>query len=175
LPDILFDYASVIALKLAPGTDIEALDIDQGTVSLDKNSAYQASSGYKEEVQTVQMIQAFMVIISALVIGAFFTIWTIQRTQEIGLVKALGGSSGYLLKDTMGQALIVMFVAVSLGTLVAVWLGLSLEESGKPFMLVRNDVLGSSGLLIVAGLIGSMVSVRLITRIDPIIALGRTR
>jgi len=175
LPDILFDYASVIALKLAPDADIETLDIDQGTVSLNKNGAYEASSGYKEEVQTVQMIQGFMVIISALVIGAFFTIWTIQRTQEIGLVKALGGSNSYLLKDTMGQALIVMILAVSLGTLVAVWLGLSLEESGKPFMLVRDNILSSSALLVFAGLIGSMVSVRLITRIDPIIALGRTR
>jgi putative ABC transport system permease protein len=121
------------------------------------------------------MIQGFMVVISALVIGAFFTIWTIQRTQEIGLVKALGGSSAYLLRDTMAQALILMLLAVGVGTFFAVWLGLSLEESGKPFMLVRDNIAGSSGLLIVAGLIGSMVSVRLIARIDPIIALGRTR
>ncbi|MDG1462898.1 MAG: ABC transporter permease, partial [Gammaproteobacteria bacterium] len=175
LPDILFDYSSVIALRLDPSVDIQEWDIEWGTVSLNKQIAYQASSGYKEEVQTVQMIQAFMVIISALVIGAFFTIWTIQRTQEIGLVKALGGSSSYLLRDTMAQAMIVTLFAVGLGTLSAVWLGFSLESSGSPFMMVRNDILGSSGLLIIAGLVGSMVSVRLITRIDPIIALGRSR
>ena len=175
LPDILFDYSSVIALRLDPSVDIQEWDIEWGTVSLNKQIAHQASSGYKEEVQTVQMIQAFMVIISALVIGAFFTIWTIQRTQEIGLVKALGGSSSYLLRDTMAQAMIVTLFAVGLGTLSAVWLGFSLESSGSPFMMVRNDILGSSGLLIIAGLVGSMVSVRLITRIDPIIALGRSR
>lgn len=175
LPDILFDYASVVALQLTPDADIESVDIEWGTVTMDKQAAYEASLGYKEEVQTVQMIQGFMVVISALVIGAFFTIWTIQRTQEIGLVKALGGSSAYLLRDTMAQALILMLLAVGIGTFFAVWLGLSLEESGKPFMLVRDNIAGSSGLLIVAGLIGSMVSVRLIARIDPIIALGRTR
>ncbi len=175
LPGILFDYSSVIALRLEPSANIEELDIEWGTVSLNKQIAYEASSGYKEEVQTVQMIQAFMVIISALVIGAFFTIWTIQRTQEIGLVKALGGSSGYLLRDTMAQAMIVTLFAVGAGTLGAVWLGFSLEASGRSFMMVRDDILGSSGLLIIAGLVGSMVSVRLITRIDPIIALGRTR
>jgi putative ABC transport system permease protein len=175
LPGILFDYASVIALQLTPDADIESVDIEWGTVTMDKQSAYEASLGYKEEVQTVKMIQGFMVVISALVIGAFFTIWTIQRTQEIGLVKALGGSSAYLLRDTMAQALILMLLAVGVGTFFAVWLGLSLEESGKPFMLVRDNIAGSSGLLIVAGLIGSMVSVRLIARIDPIIALGRTR
>ena len=175
LPGILFDYASVIALQLTPDADIESVDIEWGTATMNKQSAYEASSGYKEEVQTVKMIQGFMVVISALVIGAFFTIWTIQRTQEIGLVKALGGSSAYLLRDTMAQALVLMLLAVGVGTFFAVWLGLSLEESGKPFMLVRDNIAGSSGLLIVAGLIGSMVSVRLIARIDPIIALGRTR
>jgi len=175
LPDILFDYASVIALQLAPGVDIYTLDIEWGTATLDKQSAFAASSGYKEEVQTVQMIQGFMVVISALVIGAFFTIWTIQRTQEIGLVKALGGSSSYLLRDTLAQALILMILAVGLGTLMAVWLGLSLEDTGTTFMLVGTDVTASSMLLLIAGLLGSMVSVRLITRIDPIIALGRTR
>jgi len=175
LPAILFDYASVIALQLEEGRDFTDTDIDYGTTIRTKGQGYEASSGYKEEVQTVQMIQGFMVMISALVIGAFFTIWTIQRTQEIGLVKALGGSSFYLLKDNLGQVLILMVLSVGIGTGGGLWLGGVFEEQGRSFQLVTGDVLGSSLLLIVAGVAGALVSVRLIGRIDPIIALGRTR
>jgi putative ABC transport system permease protein len=39
-----------------------------------------------------------------LVIGAFFTVWTIQRTQEIGLLKALGASTGYLVRDALSPS-----------------------------------------------------------------------
>jgi len=175
LPAILFDYASVIALQLDPAADIENTDIDVGTSTMTKLQGYAASSGYKEEVQTVQMIQGFMVVISALVIGAFFTIWTIQRTQEIGLVKALGGSTAYLLKDNLAQVLILMILATAFGTGGGLWLGSIFESSGSPFMLVMSNVIGSSSLLVVAGVLGALVSVRLIGRIDPIIALGRTR
>jgi len=175
LPAILFDYASVIALQLSPEADIENTDIDMGTSTMTKLEGYTASSGYKEEVQTVKMIQGFMVVISALVIGAFFTIWTIQRTQEIGLVKALGGSTLYLLKDNLAQVLILMVLATGVGTGAGLWLGSIFEAAGNPFMLVLSNVLSSSALLVVAGILGAFVSVRLIGRIDPIIALGRTR
>ena len=47
----------------------------------------------------MQIIQVFLFLISAVVIGAFFSIWTIQRTKEIGLVKALGASNAYLLRN----------------------------------------------------------------------------
>ena len=146
-----------------------------GTLIVDKTAAYEASSGYKEELATVRMIQAFLIIISAVVIGAFFTVWTIQRTKEIGLVKALGGSNWYLLRDALGQVIILMILATLVGTGAALWLGQSFIESGSPFVLDPATVLASSSLLIVAGIIGSALSVRLITRIDPIIALGRER
>ncbi len=164
LPSILFDYASVIALQLEPGTgpgDLQSTDVDLGTITIDKAAAFEASSGYVEEVQTVQMIQAFLIIISAVVMGAFFSVWTIQRTKEIGLVKALGASNAYLLRDSLGQVLLLMITATSIGTLAAIQLGRTLEASSFPFMLV------------VAGLIGSALSLRLILKIDPIIALGR--
>ncbi len=48
LPDILYDYASIIALQLAPDIHpqiLEAADIDQGTLTIDKPAAYEASSG----------------------------------------------------------------------------------------------------------------------------------
>ena len=176
LPSILFDYASVIALQLEPGTrpdELEPTDVELGTVTIDKNTAYTASSGYVEEVQSVQMIQAFLIIISAVVMGAFFSVWTIQRTKEIGLVKALGASNAYLLRDSLGQVLLLMITAAAIGTLAAIQVGRTLEASSFPFMLVPETVAASAVMLVIAGLIGSALSLRLILKIDPIIALGR--
>jgi putative ABC transport system permease protein len=176
LPDILYDYASLTALQLAPAMDpalLETTDIELGMLTIDKPSAYEASSGYKEEISTVRMIQGFLIVISALVIGAFFTVWTIQRTKEIGLVKALGGSNWYLLRDALGQITLLMVVAATLGTAVGYRLGVYFEETGRSFQIEPFTVISSSILLVVAGMLGSALSVRLITRVDPIIALGR--
>ena len=150
-------------------------DIEQGTLTIDKASAYEASSGYKEEIMTVRLIQVFLIVISAIVIGAFFTVWTIQRTREIGLVKALGGSNWYLLRDAMGQVLILMVAATLLGTLVSLWAGQRFAEAGSSFVLDLGTIFASGCLLIVAGVFGSALSVGLITKVDPIIALGRER
>ena len=164
--------------KLDSTVDLQTLedaDIDIGTLTIDKQTAYEASSGYREELATVRMIQGFLIVISAVVIGAFFTVWTIQRTREIGLIKALGGSNLYLLKDALGQVLLLMLAATLVGTSAALWLGQRFIESGNPFVLDPPTVLGSSLFLIVAGLVGSAISIRLITRVDPIIALGTER
>lgn len=178
LPDVLYDYASIIALQLAPDVNpqvLEAADIEQGTLTVDKQSAYEASSGYREEILTVRLIQGFLIVISAVVIGAFFTIWTIQRTREIGLVKALGASNIYLLRDALGQVLILMVGGTLVGTLVSLWVGQRFAEAGSSFLLDLPTIFISSCLLVLAGLIGSGLSIGLITRVDPIIALGRER
>jgi len=178
LPDILFDYATLIALQVAPDANpqvLEDIDIDMGTLTVDKLRAYEASTGYREEVMTVQMIQAFLIVISAVVIGAFFTVWTIQRTQEIGLVKALGASSWYLMRDALAQVLILMVSGALIGVASALWVGQIFLEAGFPYELRMETVVNSTGWLVVAGLIGSALSVRLITRVDPMIALGRQK
>ena len=129
--------------------------------------------GYIEEVRTVQIIQLFLVVISAVVIGAFFSIWTIQRTREIGLVKALGASNAYLLRDALGQALLVMSVAIAVGLGTGLWAGQAFMESGRPFMFEVSGIVQSMVLLLIAGLIGGTLSVKRITAVDPIIALGQ--
>jgi putative ABC transport system permease protein len=175
LPAILFDFATVIALQLEPSADVRAVDAALGTLTLAKEDAYAASMGYTEEMFSVRMIQGVLILISAVVIGAFFAVWTIQRTQEVGLVKALGASDWYLLKDALAQALILMLGATVVGVAVGVSLGTVFERSGSPFMLQAGTVALSAGLLLLAGLIGGALSIRMITRIDPIIALGRVR
>ena len=37
-------------------------------------------------------MRGFLFVISALVVGAFFTVWTIQRSGDIAVLKALGAS-----------------------------------------------------------------------------------
>jgi putative ABC transport system permease protein len=175
LPDILFDYATLAALQMESGVEQSFLDeasIDLGMLTVDRQNAYIASTGYREEIMTVQMIQGFLIIISAVVIGAFFTVWTIQRTQEIGLVKALGASNFYLMRDALGQVIILMLSGATVGVAIALRLGQVFVESGFPFAMEINAAISSAILLVVAGLAGSALSVRLITRVDPIIALG---
>jgi putative ABC transport system permease protein len=130
------------------------------------------------EVNTVAAIQAFMIFTATILVGAFFTIWTIQRTQEIGLVKALGASNAYLLRDSLGQALIVMCSATAVGVATGMGVGLLFRmfvSAEFPFLLKPAPVIGAAALLLAAGLIGGAISIRLITRVDPIIALGRDR
>ena len=112
--------------------------------------------------------------ISAVVIGAFFSVWTIQRTKEIGLVKALGASNRYLLRDALGQALLVMGCGVAVGLSIGLLLGQAiLAFTALPYMLQADQIGSAMLLLIIAGLLGGALSIRRITSVDPIIALGQ--
>jgi putative ABC transport system permease protein len=178
-PDVVYDYVSVIALQLDSGLDaaaIKAIDDELGTRTLRKvDDAYKASTGYIEEVRSVSMIQYSLILIAAVVIGAFFAIWTIQRTQEIGLVKALGASNGYLLRDSLGQAFLLLGVGTLVGLGAGLWIGQFFMKTGRPFMYVPETVAGAIVSLVVAGLVGGALSIRRITAVDPMIALGRDR
>ena len=173
LPDILFDFASVIALQMDDSVAINDVDIELGTSTLTREGSYFASVGYMEEIRTVQIIQIFLVLISAVVVGAFFIVWTIQRTQELGLVKALGASTWYLMKDSMAQAFILLVIGTLIGLGVGSWLGNQVQTSTLAFLLSAQDAVIMACLVIVSGLVGAALTVRIISSIDPIIALGR--
>jgi putative ABC transport system permease protein len=173
LPDIVFDFVSIILLQLEDGVDIAALDSQNETLTVDRNGYFAASTGYKSEVQSVQMIQSLLFVISAVVIGAFFSIWTIQRTKEIGLIKALGASNAYVLKDALGQAILIIVVGTLVGLLCMFWFYQSVKDTELPFMLESATIMTSIIMLLIAGIVGATMSIRRITKVDPIIALGR--
>lgn len=149
--------------KLALGSDLELLT---------KDEAFDGSPGYAAETSTMDLIRFFLFLISALVVGAFFTVWTVQRTREIGLMKALGASDGYVVRDALGQLAIVIIAATLVGSLLGYGLGL-LVPGGVPFSLQPISVLAGSALLVAVGMIGSVLTIRRISRVDPLIALGR--
>ena len=116
----------------------------------------------------------FLYAICALVVGAFFTVWTIQRQHELAILRAVGASGTYLVRDSLAQAAILLIGFTALGVAAGVGLGMAMPQ-GMPFALEVTPILTSSLITITLGLIGAAVAVFRIIRIDPITALGGQR
>ncbi len=165
------DRFSAIAVRAGDGADLAAIDALAGTEAETREDAYKGSPGYTGETQTMSLIQAFLLLISAMIVGAFFTVWTVQRASEIGLLKALGASTAYVVRDALGQMAIVLLSATALGAAVAVGLGQLVGSSDVPFRLETAPIVTSVALLIAFGMAGCLIAVRRITGVDPIVAL----
>lgn len=171
-----FPYSSVVALLAADAAqpDLTAVDEIAGTTTMTLTEAFNASPGYEAETLTLSMIQVFLYAICALVVGAFFTVWTIQRTHDIAVLRAVGASSRYLLRDSLAQAAILLIGFTAVGVAAGVGMGAAMPAA-MPFELEAVPIALASGLTILLGLIGAAIAVLRITRIDPIAALGGQR
>ncbi|WP_461017296.1 ABC transporter permease [Streptomyces daliensis] len=167
--------ATVIALNPSPGTDIAAADRAAGTVTVSKEDSLSAIGSYTSENGSLQLMRGFLFAISALVVGAFFTVWTVQRSGDIAVLKALGASTADLLKDALGQAVVLLTVGTLLGTGVAAGLGALLAGGAVPFLLTPATVLVPAAVMVALGALGAALSVRRITSVDPLTALGSAR
>ena len=161
---------SAIAINTDDTSSFAANDAAAGTNTMSKEASYAGSPGYSGETQTMTLIRVFLLAISSLVVGAFFVIWTVQRTQQIGLLKAIGASNLYVIRDAVGQLAIILVIATAIGALIGIGLG-QLVGDTIPFRLEAPSVLTTAAGLIGLGLLGSVVALRRIVNVEPIIAL----
>ncbi|MCB1029813.1 MAG: ABC transporter permease [Acidimicrobiales bacterium] len=166
--------SSAIGIRVQSGANVDlgALDETANTDTITKQAAYAGSPGFTAETTTMSLIRSFLLVISALVIGAFFTVLTVQRTRQIGLLKAMGASNGYIARDGVGQMAILVSAATIAGTLVGAGLVALVGRGDAPVELSPSSIITSGLSLIVAGVIGSLVALRRITQVEPAIALG---
>ncbi|MGW0731666.1 ABC transporter permease [Streptomyces sp. NPDC002851] len=168
------EQATVIALKGQP-KDRTAADRAAGTTTKSLDDALTAIGSYQAENGSLQLMRGFLFVISALVIGAFFTVWTIQRSADIAVLKALGAATPYLLKDALGQAVVMMTAGTAAGTGLAAGIGVLISGGDVPFVLDLPTVLVPALVMIVLGALGAALSIRRITAVDPLTALGSAR
>ncbi|ASU82218.1 ABC transporter substrate-binding protein [Nocardiopsis gilva YIM 90087] len=154
--------------------DTAAIDTDAETVSATRSDSLSAIGAFSSENGSLLMIQGFLYAISALVVGAFLTVWTIQRSGDIAILKALGGSTGYLLRDALAQALLVLLAGAGVGGLAGFGVGV-LAERVVPFSLTVATTVLPVAAMVVLGMLGAVLSVRRITSVDPLTALGGVR
>lgn len=166
--------ATVIAAEVDDTTETGTLDDRAHTTSATTSASLSAIGSFSSENSSLLTMQGFLYAISALVIGAFLTVWTIQRTGDIAILKALGGSTGYLLRDALAQSLIVLLVGAGAGGVVGVGIG-ALAVGTVPFALTVTTTVVPVAAMIVLGMCGAALAVRRITAVDPLTALGGNR
>ncbi len=177
VPDRVYDEITAVAVRADEDAEVDMAAGDEaaGTESMTLEESYGASPGYTAETSTLQLVQGFLYAISALVIGAFFTVLTVQRKQEISVLRAMGASTSYLLRDSLAQSLILLLVSTGVGVGIGLAAGAGLASTPMPFALEAGPILGASALLIGLGVAGAAVAVLRITRVDPLSALGGSR
>ena len=165
--------ATAVALWAAPEADdatFAAGDDALGTRSVTLSAARSAVGSFTAENLSLTVMQAFLLAISALVVGAFFTVWTMNRAGDLAVVKALGGATSYLVRDALGQALVVLVAGVGLGTGLAA-VGAALARDAVPVVVAAPTFLVPAALLVVLGMVGAAAAVWRITSVDPHAAL----
>ena len=112
-----------------------------------------------------------LIVISAIIIGIFMYVLTIQKTPIFGIMKAQGISNRIIGTSVLSQTFLLSLVGSILG-LVGTW-GTSLVlPSAVPFLgngLYYSIIFIS---LVVFSLVGALFSVLAIRKIDPLKAIG---
>ncbi|MDQ0769449.1 putative ABC transport system permease protein [Pseudarthrobacter defluvii] len=164
---------TVAAVTYEDGAKVDeaAANIAAHTVSTSRTGSFQALGSYKSENGSLTLMQAFLYGISALVIVAFLTVWTVQRTRDIAVLKAMGGSSTYILRDAITQAAIVLVLGAGIGGGIGV-LGGFFAAQAAPFLVNPATTLLPVFGIIALGLAGAALAVARVTKVDALIALG---
>ncbi|NYF14035.1 putative ABC transport system permease protein [Pseudoclavibacter sp. JAI123] len=165
-------FATVLAVSGAP--DWAAVDAEAGVVSETLVGSLTALSAFRSEVGSLLLMVAMLFGISGLVIGAFFTVWTMQRQGDVAVLKALGASTRSLARDALGQALFVLLVGIGTGIGLVAILG-ALAGQALPFLLSPLTTLVPGAIMVALGLAGAAFALRSVTSADPLTALGGNR
>lgn len=164
--------ATVLAVRGSP--DWAAAEATTATTALAPLASLTAIGSFRSEIGSLLMMVAMLFGIGALVVGAFFTVWTMQRSGDIAVLKALGASTPSLLRDALGQALILLVAGTLVGTAAVVVLG-ALAGAALPFLLSPLTTLAPAALMIALGLLGAAAALRAVVSTDPLTALGSAR
>ena len=172
------DYVSYGMVVLQPGVDPAAVSgtIQANNQDLHVFTSSEFASSIRKEIDesflpiiTVLLVIGFVV--GAAVVGLTIYTATIERSREFGVMKAVGGSAGFLYRIVLSQSAMLTAAGFAVG-LVAAWSVAQLVRDLVPdFVTVfqPQDIIAVFGGTAVMAIVASFVPVRRINSIDPAI------
>jgi putative ABC transport system permease protein len=151
-----------------------AIDTATGVTStLTRDDAVFALPGVREQDSTFTAIIWSTLVVVLAVVGLFFSLLTLERTGLYGVLKAIGASTQRLFAGVVLQAVVVAVIAFVVGGILA-FLADTALPSEIPLQLTVGRYVFTFVALVVAAVLGSAISLRRVTRIDPASAIGST-
>jgi putative ABC transport system permease protein len=166
--------APVNAIMLQ-GENIILEDVNASTEGIEtatKQEAINELPGYTSTNGTIIMMLGFLLAISAFVIAVFFYVLTLQKTNQFGIMKAIGASNRFLGRAIVSQVFILASLSIGLGIVLTYGTVVTFPKE-MPFSLDSTSVFIYALILLVVSVLSSLLSVRKITKIDPLKAIGR--
>lgn len=176
-PDAAVSDSVVQALVVrgADGSVLEAAAIDLATRgathSLSVADAVEALPGVEQQRSTFNQIISSTLVVVLAVVGLFFSLLTIERVALYGVLKAIGASDRRLFVGVVVQAVVVSAIAFVAGSILAT-LSATFLPDAVPLLFTGSRFVSTFVGLLVAAALGSAISLRRLTRIDPASAIG---
>lgn len=126
--------------------------------------------GYTAQNATLQLMIAFLLVISLVVIAVFLYILTMQKKQQYALLRAQGIPAKTLVMATISQSLLLIITGLVISTGLTV-LTVHLLSAGVPIMFKINNMILMGIGMVAIGVLGALVPALMIVRIDPLDAL----
>ena len=127
--------------------------------------------GYTAQNMTFELMIGFLYIISLIIIAVFLYILTMQKMHNYAVMRAQGISSSTLVKATVSQAIILVLTGLIIA-LAAMFVTVKVLPAAVPISFTPEIILtGTVGLLLTA-IIGSLIPIRSILKVDPAQAIG---
>lgn len=127
--------------------------------------------GYEAQNATFGLMIGFLLVISLIIMGVFQYIITIQKLANFAVLRAQGIPSSFLVKNTISQAFLLGVIGLVLGTLLTFICSLAIPSS-VPLKFEPLAMLLVGFLLLIAAVLGSLVPIRTILKVDPANAIG---
>lgn len=144
---------------------------DGATSSLTKSEAELSLPGTREQKSTFLFIIAATLAVVVAVVALFFALITLERTPLYGIIKAIGGSTRQLFTGVVAQAVVVTLIGFVGGGMLAHLLD-AIAPAELPLDITTSRTLTAFAWLIACAVVGSLMSLRRVVRIDPATAIG---
>jgi putative ABC transport system permease protein len=164
-------YYNTVALQNTDASDSVASLLDSAELAA-KDDIIAKIPGYKAEQSSLGMIVTFLLIIVVFVLGAFFYIMTIQKSNQFGILKAIGATNRFLILSTVIQVIALSLLSIGLAIGFAAILKMVMPD-GMPFVFDIGLITQYSLIMLGIALVGAGLSGAGIVKADPLQAMGR--
>ena len=134
----------------------------------------QLLNALSSQSMTTEIIRIFIAISVAFGIASVLAVSVVQRTREIGILRAMGATAGQILRVFLIQGALLGLLGAILGCLLGAGLLESFARFGPNlFPVTLNAPLLLSAILLatIAGVVAALVPARRAARFDPAVAI----